>query len=182
VALFEYAGVGAELVRALKFSNHRDAVRPVGQAMAALVGPAIPEAVTWVPASSERRRRNGFDHARLLAKVVAAELGVPVRGLLRRVDRVDVHQTGRGRLARLDGPPLAAASASSRGVRAVLLVDDVRTTGASLSTAAGVLRRAGVTDVGAVTLAATPSPRDPRSSTIRSISEPPKGDRLCRSE
>jgi predicted amidophosphoribosyltransferase len=181
VALFAYEGVGAELVAALKFANHRDAVRSLGVALASLVGDGH-DVVTWVPASPARRRRNGFDHGEVLARAVAASVGAPCRRLLRRVDSRADGQTGRGRIERLAGPRLVGCATGGATGAGVLIVDDVRTTGASLRSAAAVLRADGARQIVGATFAATPERSRSRSSTIRSISKPPKGDRLCRSE
>jgi predicted amidophosphoribosyltransferase len=181
VALFAYDGVGAEFVAALKFANHRDAVRSLGVALASLVGDGH-DVVTWVPASPARRRRNGFDHGEVLARAVAASVGSPCRRLLRRIDSSPGGQTGRGRDERLAGPRLVGCGSSVARAAGVLIVDDVHTTGASLRSAAAVLRTHGAARIVGATLAATPARARSRSSTIRSISKPPKGDRLCRSE
>jgi predicted amidophosphoribosyltransferase len=181
VALFAYDDVGAELVAALKFANHRDAVSALGAALGSLVGEGH-DAVTWVPASAARRRRNGFDHGQVLARAVAVAIGSPCRRLLRRSETTTGSQTGQGREQRLAGPCLVASTSRCTVGPRVLIVDDVRTTGASLRTAAAVLRASGAIEITGATLAATPERSRVRSSTIRSISKPPKGDRLCRSE
>ena len=148
-ALLAYAGVGRELVRGLKFTNRRAAVGVLARAMAALVVAAGAEVVTWVPATPSHRRARGYDQAELLARRCAASLSVPARRLL--VRRADRSQTGLDRRHRLTGPDLR----SRRPVTgSVLVVDDVVTTGASLSTAAAVLRDAGADRVLALTLAA----------------------------
>ncbi len=191
VALFAYDDVGAELVAALKFANHRDAVRSLGAALGHLVSDDH-DVVTWVPASAARRRRNGFDHGEVLARAVGAAIGIPCRRLLRRTDPAAVAstgrgqrgqgQTGRGRAERLAGPGLVACGPTVVAPSRVLVVDDVRTTGASMRSAAAVLLANGAGRVVGATLAATPERSRWGSSTIRSISKPPKGDRLCRSE
>lgn len=167
VALFAYDGAGRQVVGALKFRNHRDAVASLAPMLAgaadAAAAPATIDVVTWIPTTAARRRARGYDQARLLATAVARTLGVPVRALLRRAD--DGVQTGRDRAARSAvafHPRRTAAGAS------VLVVDDVRTTGASLSAAAVALRSAGATTVLGATLAATPA----RSSGRRVIGDP----------
>lgn len=150
-SLLAYDGATKELVAALKFRGHLDAVGLLGAAMADLVGPTAASVVTWAPTTARRRRRRGFDQAELLAGAVAAALGLPCRRLLRRAS--DANQTGRGRAERLDGPEFRGAGSVS-GV--VLVVDDVRTTGSTLSAAGDALVGAGATAVVGLTLAVTP--------------------------
>ncbi len=148
-ALLAYAGVGRELVRGLKFTNRRGAVGVLARAMAGLVAAAGAEVATWVPATPSHRRDRGYDQAELLARRCATSLAVPARCLL--VRRGDRSQTGLDRRQRLAGPELAARRPVSG---TVLVVDDVVTTGASLATAAGVLRDAGADRVLGLALAA----------------------------
>lgn len=156
ITLFSYEGVGAELVCRLKYANHRDAVALFGQTLAALVPPGV-DVVTWVPTTTARRRARSFDQAELIARAVGAALNAPTAGLLRRVD--DRPQTGRSGVDRGAGLHLSM-SGTQRCPPGVLLVDDVRTTGASLSSAAVILRAGGARVVVGGTLAATPvSPR-----------------------
>ncbi len=111
-------------------------------------GLSRPEMVIWVPASGRGRRRRGYDQGRLLARAVAARLGVPARPLLVRADGGG--GADRGRAARLAGPRLRARS---RPPSHCLLVDDVVTTGASMAAASVALRRAGAVRVDAAALA-----------------------------
>lgn len=159
-AAFAYEGVAREIVARLKYRNERAALPWLADAMVASHRDELAqihevELVTWVPASAARRRAIGFDHGELLARAVGRELRLPASGLLAR-EPGDA-QTGRGRAQRLAGPRLHAAPQRARG-RSVLLVDDVRTTGATLSAAGSALRREGAVRVVGLTAAATPKP------------------------
>lgn len=150
-AVLEYEGAGRRLVTSLKYSNDRRAVAWLGRAMAHVQQGDQPVAVTWAPTSRSRRRRRGFDQARLLASAVARELHLPLRRLLRRVDPGS--QTGRGRVERLGAAHFVAVR---RCPGALLLVDDVLTTGSTLAAAAAACRAGGATEVHGVVAARTP--------------------------
>ena len=136
-----------------KYRNARSSLGFLARALAALA-PSIPfDAVTWAPTTAARRRRRGFDQAELLARAVASNLRVPARSLL--VRRPGPIQTGQSLAARRSGP---AFGPSRPAPPRVLLVDDVITSGATVSAAARSLREAGAVEVHVVAVARTPSP------------------------
>lgn len=159
-SLLAYDGPGRAIVVRLKYGNERALLRWLAAGMAALVRASVAEegvsVVTWAPTDARRRRARGFDQAELLARGVARELDLPCRKLLIRLPGPP--QTGRGRDERGRGPGFRPASGPLS--RAVLVVDDVRTTGATASAAALALRRGGVERVIVVTSAATPLKAD----------------------
>jgi predicted amidophosphoribosyltransferase len=161
-ALLRYDDTARAFVTAVKYRNARASIDGLAPAVASLVLDAgeadAPDArldvVTWAPTTPERARGRGFDQAELLARAVARHLRRPVRRCLRRLP--GLHQTGQAAEVRHLGPRFVAI-APIHG--SVLLVDDVCTTGATLSTAAGALRRAGARQVRGVVMARTPRSR-----------------------
>ncbi len=113
----------------------------------------VPVPMHWV-----RRTTRGLDHASLIAEGMSAATGWPVCRLLRRTrltapqSRVPVS----GRVANLvDAIGLRERDGLGRRLQLperVLLVDDIKTTGATLGRCAGVLKRAGVAEIHAAVL------------------------------
>ena len=156
-----YDGDVARLIGAFKFGNHRRAARSLGVHLAHSVreGGDRFDVVTWAPTSDGRRGRRGFDQAEEVARIVARELGLPCRRLLRRLTVTS--QTGRSRHERLADAPRFVAREVPSGTR-VLVIDDVVTTGATLRAAASALRDLGAHTV-EVGVAATPRPHPDRT-------------------
>lgn len=111
--------------------------------------------ITWVPLSSKRERSRGYDQALLLALAVALELNDVAAETLKKP--LDVHaQSELGgkeeRSANISGAYVASDPELVEG-KCVLLIDDVITTGSTLSECARVLLSAGATRVICATLA-----------------------------
>lgn len=145
-----HEGVARNLVAALKFRH----LLPAADLMADRIqwlAPAhiLSGTVVPVPPAPARLRRRGFDPAGELAAALAERLGSPLEPCLMR--HGGRRQVGRRRSERLGQPPRIHTAGTSP--RSVLLVDDVLTTGATLSACAHALRAAGTTRVVAVTFA-----------------------------
>lgn len=99
--------------------------------------------VTVVPLHPRRLRERGYNQSALLARPLAAMLGASFAPTLVRRLRDTPAQVGRGSAERrVQLANAFAASPRARG-RAVLVVDDVRTTGATLAAVCDVLSRRG---------------------------------------
>lgn len=154
-APFAYEGAARELVARIKYRNVRAVVpwlaaRMADAAVAAEIDAAV---ITWAPTTPVHRRARGFDPAELLARALARRLRRPVRQLLTRAPGPP--QTGLTAAARRAGPRFTNRRATPDSV---LLVDDVATTGATLTAGASTLRYGGARCVVAVTAARTPRP------------------------
>ena len=155
-----FTGIVRDALHALKYGGERRLAVPLGQAVArrwARAG-AGGDVVVPVPVHATRARQRGYDQAALIAEVAAAELGLPyARSLERR--RATIAQFDLGRKDRAANVAGAFGSvADNRATppvngRWVVLVDDVMTTGATLSACAAVLLGAGAIGVSAVTVA-----------------------------
>lgn len=113
------------------------------------------DAVTWTPLSRQRRRERGYDQAQLLAKWVARELELPVLGMLDKVRDIPPQsgiQDDARRRANVLGAYCLRKNARPEGMN-LLLVDDVVTSGSTLSECARLLSGAGTQTVVCATLA-----------------------------
>ncbi len=153
MAALPFEGVARQVVHGLKYRNRRQVARQLARVMVRRLRVGKVDVVTWAPTSGARARARGYDQAELLARAVAAELGVPCRRLLYRSHGAS--QTGHTRAQRLQGPSFRARA--GRQQLRVLLVDDVVTTGATLTAARDALLLAGVGTVHCLAAAATPS-------------------------
>ncbi len=154
-APLRYEGVGKELVHALKYKGY---LGVVGKVMGPLMSGALDvgarfDLVTPVPLHRSRLARRGFNQAELMAKSVAQRISAPVLDKLKLVRRTrdQIELSACARRENVSGAFVSRGPVAGR----VLLVDDVFTTGATLSECAAVLRRAGAEEVQALTLCRT---------------------------
>lgn len=110
------------------------------------------DVVTWVPLGRLRYIRRGYSQSKILARHLAKLLGIPARGLLTKI-RETPKQSRLGseaaRRANVSGAYKAGGRAEGKRV---ILVDDVFTTGATVSECARMLRTAGAVSVSAAAL------------------------------
>lgn len=156
-----YRGVVRQAVHALKFGGVRELAAPLSRLMAEACE-ALPEraVVVPVPASPQRRAERWLDHAGLLAAATARELALPCRPEWAERCRATTRQVGLGPAARRAN--VAGAFRARQGVRgaAVLVVDDVMTTGATARSLARALVDAGAAEVYVAVAARADEPPD----------------------
>ncbi len=136
-----------ELILALKFRSARAAAEPLARILAQYLrelGAAPPDAIVVpLPLSRKRERERGFNQAELIARFAGTALGIPLvtNALTRTRDtkpQSDIRDH-RERARNVRGVFSLTDAALVRG-RTVILIDDVRTSGATLAEAVGALR------------------------------------------
>ena len=111
--------------------------------------------ITWAPLHPKRRRERGYDQAELLARRVGELTGLAVENTLEKVRATAVQSEineDETRRANVKDAYRALPGLALAGKR-IVLVDDVVTTGATLSECAAALRRAGADSVAGLTFA-----------------------------
>ena len=167
VCVGDYAFPWDRLVAGFKFEGRVELAGALAARMVTAAGQSDvprPEWVLPVPLADERLRERGYNQAWELARRVGRALRVPSHaGLLLRLFG-GAHQaelSRAGRLVALRGAFTVPDSArAALAGRRVALIDDVMTTGATVSEAAAALLRAGAGAVDVWVVARTPDRRD----------------------
>lgn len=138
-----------------KFSG----VRGYSACFGRLMEEALPSAwcvdvISWVPLSKKRLRKRGYDQAKLLAEVVAEARGFSLAPLLTKVRDNQEQSSLEEESARWENTKdVYCFSGESIQGKRILLVDDIFTTGATLSSCANVLKEQGAEEVFCLCLA-----------------------------
>lgn len=155
-AVARYRGAIRQLVISLKFRGETELSRSMAGLMATRLRQVdLPNIDIILPVALHpmRKRIRGFDQAWLLAKHLAGFTGIPAgEGLIERVRHTTPQATLRreARVSNMSGAFRASARLSGTSV---LLVDDVMTTGATMSECARACREAGTRRVSALVFA-----------------------------
>lgn len=153
-----YHGLVRGCIHRFKFSRRRGYARVLGVLTAQCARDHFPQAfdvISWPPLSPKGLRRRGFDQAQLLAQAVAQDRNMAVTDLFQKKSSTRQQSRLKDPAARRANALGAYTLVAPQAVRdkTVLLVDDVVTTGATLSECARLLLLAGAKGVWAVTAA-----------------------------
>ncbi len=157
-AVMEYCGTGAELVRRFKSGGAPELARPLGHLAAETVRKLRWRAdlIVPVPLRFIRRWRRSYNQSELFGRRLAAETGIPLNDLLIKLPggskQAGLTRSGRlrNRLRFSVNAPMALKGKN------LILVDDIFTTGSTLTAAAEALRAAGAQRIFVLCCARTP--------------------------
>lgn len=151
-APFFFGGALKSAIVRLKYERRADLAVPLGELLRASVASAGIRAdlVVPVPLHPLRLVERGYNQAALLAAHVARDVA-PLSIAVRRVE-ARKRQASLARDERLENLTGAFVARPAVSNKTVMLIDDVRTTGATLAAAEAALRDAGAKDVVAVSL------------------------------
>lgn len=151
----EHEGVARDLLAAFKFRQMNELAGLIAGFMADIAtADGTDTLAVGVPPALLRTWLRGFDPVAMLGEEVSRITGIPTPREAVLARRGSGRQRGRSRAGRLSDPPdIRPVEGAGRilGGREVLLIDDVMTTGATLTTAATALRTAGATRISALT-------------------------------
>lgn len=147
------------LIQLFKYGRVPTLAAPLGR----LLARALPreqnfDVIVPMPLHWRKRWQRGFNQAGLLAREIGRRTHIPLRPALRRTKNTasQAGLTSAKRRRNVSGAFQASRRARNRGWldgRAVLLIDDVMTTGATAASCARALKRAGARHVTLLTLA-----------------------------
>jgi ComF family protein len=148
-----YSGAAKDLVWQLKSAGAQAAVEIMAARLAELLVYSPGTFIVPVPTATGRVRRRGYDQARLLARALSRQTGLPYLDCLARHGQT--HQVGASREQRLRQLQDSFRATNLQAIQRapILLVDDVVTTGATFEAAADCLVAAGAGRILAVAFA-----------------------------
>lgn len=160
-SIFPYHSAVAKALQSVKTEGTEEFVRFFAKQMKLsqqkFIRQMAPECIVPVPLHPSKLRSRGFNQAELLAEALGKETGLPVRELLIKKKKTK-DQKSLSRMQRTKNVKDAFAvdeEEIQKGIPAsVLLLDDVCTTGSTLTACAGVLKTQGVARVSYICICA----------------------------
>lgn len=158
-SIFYYNDVSAKIIKGLKYGGRKYYAKHIAKMMTekSTIFKNI-DFLTFVPISKKRKKIRGFNQAEEIANEISKIVGIPVMNLLVKT-KDKKHQAGLSQIDRLSNLKDTFEVNTNvlqevKGKR-VLIIDDVFTTGATLSECSEVLKNAGLKTVKGLTFAKT---------------------------
>ena len=158
-SLFKYKGIIKIAVKALKYQFLTDMEEELGELMdkgledrELLEFVKLKPKVQAIPLYWKRENWRGFNQVEILTKITAQKFSLPIINCLERIKETKP-QAELARKERLKNVKGIFRVKAGKLPKAILLVDDVWTTGATIKEAVRVLKKAGVRRVWSLTLA-----------------------------
>ena len=159
VSAYRSRGLVRKLVHEFKYGRQRHLRHPLAAWLRETMNdPRLQgrrfDLIVPVPLHPARERERGFNQATLLAELLARQVAAPLCNVLERI-RYTTTQTAYDRAERMENLRDAFRLRKKMNVRElrVLLIDDVLTTGSTLSECARILKESGAISVHAATAA-----------------------------
>ena len=153
---FTKKGRVQQLIHNLKYTSQPDALEQLGRHLAHYIKKENPplDLLIPVPLHTARYAKRGYNQSTLLAKGMSQVLSIPVEEVLRR-DHYTETQTGKGRLDRWQNMKSAFSLLEPEKImnRHILLIDDVITTGATITACGEQLLASPIASLSIATLA-----------------------------
>ena len=158
-SIFYYDEVSSKIVKSLKYGGRKYYAKHIAKMMTAdrYVFDNV-DIITYVPISSKRKRTRGFNQAEEIAREISNLINIPVFELLDKVidKKNQAKLSQKDRLENLKGTfALNKDFEDKIKAKRILIVDDVFTTGATLSECASVIKHASPKGVKTLTFAKT---------------------------
>lgn len=158
VSAYIYDGAAKSGILALKDGHGRNMAIYAAGVLAEKLGDCGAELITSIPMSRRARAERGCDHAKEIAKALSKVTEIPCCFTLLRRRAVETRQHDLKAYERRDHAEAIYLEGRRPGdIRGkhILLIDDIQTTGATLSACAKILRALGAAEVMAVTVCRT---------------------------
>ena len=151
-APFAYIGIARQLIHHLKFGPFELAAVPLAAAMAECVSGQTFDRMVPVPLHAASERERGVNQSMLLCRLISSQTSLPIMNALVKTRRTKRQSSmpGRKRAANVKGAFYVRDTVKNLRI---LLVDDVRTSGATARECAKALREAGASSVSLLTAA-----------------------------
>jgi len=156
MSIAEYDGIVREMLHCIKFENHRRLLNAMARIMAERVKDFDRDfdLVTFIPMNRKKKWKRGFNQSEVMAKAVSRAVSSPLKKVMAERFRTETQKDlgYRDRFINVIDRYRVINDTIIQG-KSVLIIDDVFTTGATLTECARVLLEAGASDVFSMTFA-----------------------------